>query len=72
MYKVIKDFTDKNSASADPTGQKHIYWSGDNYPFKNYLGSKTKARVEELVNGGFIEAVEESNEEVEADGNNED
>lgn len=71
MFKVIKDFTDKNQASADPNGQKHIYWVGDNYPFKNYVGSKTNARVEELVNGGFIEAVEENDKEEEVDGDNE-
>ena len=70
MFSVIKSFTDKNEASTDPNGQKHVYWKGDNYPFKNYVGSTTKARVTELTKGGFITPIETEKEET-VDGNDE-
>ncbi|WP_155286049.1 hypothetical protein [Lacticaseibacillus zhaodongensis] len=56
-YTTIKSFTDKNPNSAEaPGAPKHIYWKGDRYPTKGgYIGATTKARLDELISGGWIE-----------------
>lgn len=54
-YVVTKAFTDSNLNSADETGEKHIYWEGDIYPFKQYAGATTKLRLKELLEGGYID-----------------
>lgn len=48
-YTVIRNFTDSNPKSAK-NGKMHVYHVGDKYPFKNYAGSVTKARISELTN----------------------
>lgn len=53
-YTVIKAFTDANENSADESGEKHIYWEGDSYPYKSYAGASTKLRLAELQDGGYI------------------
>lgn len=58
-YQVIKAFTDSNLNSVDETGEKHVYWEGDEYPYKQYAGAQTKLRLAELTTGGFIEEVSE-------------
>ena len=57
-YKVIKAFTDSNLNSVDETGEKHVYWEGDEYPYKQYAGAQTKLRLAELTSGGFIEEID--------------
>ena len=52
-YRVTKAFTDRNPNSAD-NGKKHIYWETETYPFTKYAGATTKARITELIKGGFI------------------
>lgn len=61
-YQVTKSFTDKNTNSIDAeTGAKHVYWTGDKYPTKGgYVGATTKARISELIDGGWIEEVQEN------------
>lgn len=55
-YTVIKDFTDKNANSAaEAGGAKHIYLTGDTYPYHSYVGATTKARLAELIANGLIE-----------------
>lgn len=44
-YKVLKDFTDANESS-----KEHVYHVGDTYPYAQYVGSTTKARIAELTN----------------------
>jgi len=58
-YQVIKAFTDSNLNSVDETGEKHVYWEGDEYPYKQNAGAQTQLRLAELTNGGFIEEVSE-------------
>ncbi|ASN59829.1 hypothetical protein CG419_03955 [Latilactobacillus curvatus] len=63
MYKTIKAFTDKNPNSVDENGKKQIYWIDDTYPVKGgYVGATTKARINELIDTGLIEEVEEDGE----------
>ena len=70
-YEVIKAFTDSNANSADETGQKHMYWEGDSYPFKQYAGATTKLRLKELTSGGYIkELTEEDDGRKEEDSDN--
>lgn len=54
-YVVTKAFTDSNLNSADETGEKHVYWEGDTYPYKSYAGATTKLRLKELLEGGYID-----------------
>ena len=56
-YLVTKAFTDGNANSADENGDKHIYWEGDTYPYKQYAGAQTKLRLAELTDGGYIKEV---------------
>lgn len=66
-YQVIKAFTDKNANSA-VNGKKHIYWEDAKYPYKNYAGATTQARIEELIKGGYLkEVAEDGNEEAKQD-----
>lgn len=58
-YEVIKAFTDKNACSVDEAGKKHIYWEGNEYPFKKYAGATVQARLDELINDEYIKEVEE-------------
>lgn len=71
-YEVIKAFTDSNENSADNAGQKHIYWEGDTYPFKQYAGATTKFRLKELTSGGYIKELTEEDERREEDSDNPD
>lgn len=67
-YKVIRNFTDANEASADEDGKLHLYHAGDEYPYKPYNGAQTKDRLAELMtkdgpndnfNGPIIMAVDD-------------
>lgn len=58
-YVVTNAFTDSNRNSADEHGDLRIYWEGDEYPYKRYAGALTSLRIKELVDGGYIEEVQE-------------